>query len=87
MVELGQSPGKELWTRMNHVANFRAARSEIAAELSKGLAHEFPPDDYEVPEGYDFAMPAGRRSQHKSLTPKTPRRRPARSTRVCRQSP
>ena len=54
MVELGQTPGKELWTRMNHVANFRAARNEIAAELSKGLDHEFPPEDYEVPEGYDF---------------------------------
>jgi hypothetical protein len=87
MVELGQSPSKELWTRMNHVANFRAARNEIATELSKGLDHEFPPDDYEVPEGYDFDMPARRKSQHKSLTPKTSRRKPAKSTRVCRQSP
>ena len=87
MVELGQSPSKELWTRMNHVANFRAARNEIATELSKGLDHEFPPDDYEVPEDYDFDMPAPRKSQHKSLTPKTSRRRPAKSTRVCRQSP
>lgn len=85
MVELRQTPSKELWTRMNDVANFRAARSEIAAELSKGVDHEFPPDDYKVPEGYDFAMPARRKSQHKSLT--TPRRRPAKSTRVCRQSP
>lgn len=65
MVELGQTPGKELWTRMSHVANFRAARSEIAAELSKGLAHEFPPDDYEVPAGYDFDIPA----EYESLTP------------------
>jgi len=87
MVELGQTPSKELWTRMNHVANFRAARNEIAAELSQGLDHEFPPDDYEVPAGYDFDMPARRRSQHKSLTPKTSRRKPAKSTRVCRQSP
>jgi hypothetical protein len=66
MVELGLLPSRELWTRMNRVANFRAARSEIVAELSKGIAHEFPPDDYEVPAGYDFDMPA----EYESLTPK-----------------
>ena len=65
MVEERRLPGKELWTRMNNVANFRAARSEIAAELSKGFGHEFPPDDYEVPVGYDFNMPA----EYESLTP------------------
>ena len=84
MVELGQSPGKELWNRMNRVANFRAARSEIAAELSKGLDHEFPPDDYEVPQGYDFDPPARPKPRNKLLTPKTSRRRPAKSTRVRR---
>jgi hypothetical protein len=65
MVELGLLPSKELWTRMNRVANFRAARSEIVAELSKGITHEFPPDDYEVPADYDFEMPA----EYESLTP------------------
>jgi hypothetical protein len=65
MVELGLLPSKELWTRMNRVANFRAARSEIVAELSKGIAHEFPPDDYEVPADYGFDMPA----EYESLTP------------------
>jgi len=84
MVELGQSPGKELWNRMNRVANFRAARSEIAAELSKGFDHEFPPDDYEVPEGYNFDPPARPKPRNNSLTAKTPPRRPAKSTRVCR---
>jgi hypothetical protein len=64
MVELGQTPSKELWTRMNRMANYEAARSEIAAELSKDGC-EFPPDDYEVPAGYDFDMPAER----ESLTP------------------
>ena len=84
MVELGQSPGKELWSRMNNVANFQAARNEIAAELSKGLEHEFPPDDYEVPECYNFDPPARRKPRNKSLTPKTPRRRLVKSTRVSR---
>jgi len=65
MVELGLLPSKELLTCMNRVANFRAARSEIVAELSKASAHEFPPDDYEVPADYDFNMPA----EYESLTP------------------
>jgi hypothetical protein len=65
MTELGLLPSKDLLTRMNRVANFRAARSEIVAELAKGIAHEFPPDDYEVPADYDFDMPA----EYESLTP------------------
>ena len=65
MVEDRQLTSRELWTRMNYVANYRAARSEIAAELSKGWEKQFPPDDYEVPEGYDFDMPA----EYESLTP------------------
>jgi len=65
MVQEGRLPGRELWTRMNHVANFAAARNEIARELSKRYDCEFPPDDYEVPEGYDFDMPA----EYESLTP------------------
>jgi hypothetical protein len=80
MVELRQNPSKELWTRMNNVANFRAARSEIAAELSKGLDHEFPPADYEAPEGYDFYGLAKR----KSSKPKTSPRKRLASTRVRR---
>jgi hypothetical protein len=69
MVELGQTPSKELWTRMNNVANFRAARNEIATELSKGLDHEFPPAEYEVPEGYDFYGPVGRESSKSKTSP------------------
>ena len=80
MVELRQTPGKELWTRMNQVANFRAARSEIVAELSKGLDHEFPPADYKVPDGYDFDMPARRKSSRSKTSP----RRPSTPTRVRR---
>ena len=52
MVELGQTPSKELWRRMNRQSNYEAARSEIARELSKGTECQFPPDDYEVPPGY-----------------------------------
>ena len=48
MVEEGQLPSKELWTRMNHVANYGAARDEIAGGVVQGLDHEFPPDDYQV---------------------------------------
>lgn len=65
MVEERRLPSKELWTRMNREANYGAARNEIAHELSKGMEHQFPPDDYEVPEGYDFGTPA----QYESLNP------------------
>jgi hypothetical protein len=82
LVEEGQRPCRALVTRLNHVANYKAAFDEIAAELSKGLEHKFPPADYEVPDGY-FDAPA----RHKSLAPKTSPRRPSGSTRVCRQSP
>ena len=58
MVELGLNAGKELWTRMNNVANYRAARDEIALARMTEPKHQFPPDDYEVPAGYDFDMPA-----------------------------
>ena len=65
MVELGQNAGKELLTRMNRVANYKAARSEIMLALFMETEHELPPDDYEVPAGYDFDMPA----EHESLNP------------------
>jgi hypothetical protein len=58
MVEIGLNAGKELLARMNNVANYRAARNEIACLLNTGAEHQFPPDDYEVPAGYDFDMPA-----------------------------
>jgi hypothetical protein len=54
MVQEGLLPGKELWTRMNHVANFRAARDEIALKKSERYAREFPPDDYQPPADYQF---------------------------------
>jgi len=54
MVQEGRLPGRELWTRMNHVANFAAARNEIARELSKRYDCEFPPDDYQPPADYQF---------------------------------
>ena len=50
---------------MNSVANYKAARSEIACALITETEHQFPPDDYEVPAGYDFNMPA----EYESLTP------------------
>jgi hypothetical protein len=52
-VEEGVQPGKELQTRLDHVANYRAARREIIAELSKGLDHKFPPADYQSPVSYE----------------------------------
>jgi hypothetical protein len=52
MVEHGRTPSRELWSRMNREANYGAARSEIAHELSKGMDCQFPPDDYEVPPDY-----------------------------------
>ena len=58
MVELGLNAGKELLARMNNVASYRAARNDIVFALITENEHEFPPDDYEVPAGYDFDMPA-----------------------------
>ena len=37
MVRQGRMPSKELWTRMNHVADYEAARDEIAAGVVQGL--------------------------------------------------
>jgi hypothetical protein len=65
MVEEGRLASKELLSRMNRMANFGAARSEIAAELAKETDQQFHPDDYEIPAGYDFDMPA----ECESLTP------------------
>ena len=58
MVELGLNAGKELLARMNNVANYRAARDEIALTRMTEPKHQFSPDDYEQPAGYDFDMPA-----------------------------
>ena len=70
MVEEFRLPSKELWTRMNSQSNYGAARNEIAQALSKGMEHQFPPDDYEVPAGYDFSMPAGNETpEYESLKP------------------
>ena len=70
MVEDFRLPSRELWTRMNRDANYEAARSEIAHLLSKGTEHQFPPDDYEVPAGYDFYMPdRNEKHEYESLTP------------------
>jgi hypothetical protein len=54
IVQEGRLPGKKLWTRMNHVTNFAAARNEIALKLSERYAYEFPPDDYQPPADYQF---------------------------------
>ena len=62
MVELGLFPSKELLCRMNSVANYRAARSEITNALAEETLRQFPPDDYEAPADYDFDMPAERES-------------------------
>ena len=62
MVELGQNAGKELLTRMNRVANYKAARSEITSALARETERQIPPDHYEIPAGYDFDMPAERES-------------------------
>ncbi len=52
-VEEGVQPDRELQTRLDHVANYRAARREIITELSKGLDHKFPPADYQSPVSYE----------------------------------
>jgi len=58
MVELGLTAGKEILARMNNVASYRTARDEVAFARMTEPKHQFPPNDYEVPAGYDFDMPA-----------------------------
>lgn len=48
LVEEGQRPDKELTTRLNHVANYKAAVAEIIHVAGRGL-HQFPPPDYRTP--------------------------------------
>ena len=43
MVELGQTDRQRAWTRMNRVANYRAARSEIAAGCPRRRNTSFRP--------------------------------------------
>jgi hypothetical protein len=52
-VEEGVRPDKELQTRLDHVANYQAARAEIITELTKGLDHKFPPPEYQSPVSYE----------------------------------
>jgi hypothetical protein len=42
LIEEGKRPGKELRTRLDHVANYKAALDEVMTELSKPLPHKFP---------------------------------------------
>lgn len=57
-VEEGKCPSDELMRRMRYVANYTAALNEAVWELSKGLEHEFPPDDYQTPADYALALNA-----------------------------
>ena len=59
-VEEGKCPSDELMRRMRYVANYTAALNEAVWELSKGLEHKFPPDDYQTPADYPL---------YESLTP------------------
>jgi len=69
LVEEGQRPDKELTTRLNHVANYRAAVAEIIHELSKGLEHQFPPADYQTPADYQLYDEQPEPFVPESLTP------------------
>jgi len=43
MVEEGKRPSKELLARMDHVANYKAAKREAMAEFTKTVPHKLPP--------------------------------------------
>ena len=64
MVELGQNTSKELWTRMNRVANYKAARIEIAC-ANRRDGTQISARRLRIPAGYDFDMSA----EHESLNP------------------
>ena len=43
MVEEGKRPSKELLARMDHVANYKAAKREAMAEFARTSPHKLPP--------------------------------------------
>jgi len=43
VVTHGKRPSKELLTRLDCVANYKAALDEVRVELSKSVRHKFPP--------------------------------------------
>jgi hypothetical protein len=62
-VEEGHRPGDELGPRLRCLTNYKAAFKEIVAELTKTLAHKFPPPDYQPPEPTKNARRTSRRSR------------------------
>jgi len=55
-LEEGEQPGKALQTRLDHVANYRAARNEAMRELTEIYAHEFHPAGYQSPVPYESLL-------------------------------
>ena len=55
-LEEGAQPGKGLQTRLDHVANYRAARNEAMRELTKVYAHEFHLPGHQSPLPYESLL-------------------------------
>jgi len=55
-LEEGAQPGKELQTRLDYEANYKAAEKEALRELSKVYAHEFHPAGYQSPVPYESLL-------------------------------
>lgn len=53
-IEKGLLPGKELQTRLDYVANYKAAEKEAMRAI--GNDHTFPPADYQSPVPYESLL-------------------------------
>ncbi len=53
-LEEGSLPGKELQTRLDYLANYKAA--EMKAMRNIGNPHTFPPADYRSPVPYESLL-------------------------------
>lgn len=60
-LEEGVQPGKELQTRLDYVANYKAARRDALKEMR--CDHTFPPDDYRSPVPYESLLADGIQSE------------------------
>jgi len=57
LMECGKRPGKELRTRLDHVANYKAALKEAMNELSKPLGYKYATARSQSPAKYESLTP------------------------------
>lgn len=59
LMECGKRPGKELWTRLNCVANYKAALKEAMNEVCRPLGLKYATARSKAPTKYESLTPEG----------------------------